>query len=552
MVAAQKLSDNCRTIGSLLQGSVNRLQLRFDPVESKLSIAPAQWRLRSNQLVTMLKHFELPRLILAGLAAITVVAGMPAATHVVNAETARVEPKALASKALGMNGAFDTKQATPDLASTVALTRSVYVPVLMRDWPAQTLFGVEIGSIGANAAALASVHATWARKSGLNWNEVEATQGGRDWSKVAPLETEMIAASKNNIRLIVVVFGTPAWAQKVPGSTCGPMLPDKIAAFAKFMSDAVARYSQPPYNVKYWEIWNEEDVRPPGLAGVNFGCWGDATDPHFGGGYYASMLKQVAPQIRTQDPAAKILLGGLLLDCPTPAPQQCDDSPNPGTFLEGILAGGGGDSFDGVSFHAYDFYDVTADVVGKYTWPKFNSTGFTTGPSLITKAQFIKSVLAKYNVTGKFLINTEVAHLCYFCTSGSPNFELSKAYYVAQSSGAAIAQGLVGNLWYSWEGWNVSGVYGSTLTAFQTAGKMLSSVVYTSDIGTTDVGTTGVRGYKFSRNSHALWLIWSADGNTKSVTLSSTPKTITDALGVTQSVTTSLQLTVKPLYIEFP
>ena len=61
-----------------------------------------------------------------------------------------------------------------------------------------------------------------------------------------------------------------------------------LDAFAGFMRDLVARYSVPPYNIKYWEIWNEEDV-DPSLVGPTsgFGCWGDATDPYYGGGGYA-------------------------------------------------------------------------------------------------------------------------------------------------------------------------------------------------------------------------------------------------------------------------
>jgi hypothetical protein len=35
---------------------------------------------------------------------------------------------------------------------------------------------------------------------------------------------------------------------------------EPVPGFAAFMRDAVARYSQHPYSVKYWEIYNEPDV----------------------------------------------------------------------------------------------------------------------------------------------------------------------------------------------------------------------------------------------------------------------------------------------------
>jgi hypothetical protein len=83
------------------------------------------------------------------------------------------------------------------------------------------------------------------------------------------------------------------------------------------MHDLVARYSVPPYNVKYWELWNEPDVDPAlaGLIGgdIPFGCWGDSTDPYYGGGYYAEMLKAVYPRIKAADPQAQVARGRIAL-----------------------------------------------------------------------------------------------------------------------------------------------------------------------------------------------------------------------------------------------
>ena len=72
------------------------------------------------------------------------------------------------------------------------------------------------------------------------------------------------------------------------------------------------------------------------------------------------MLKVAYPQIKAADPQAQVLVGGLLLDCdPRPGAGCSLTAQNaiPPKFLEGILRNNGGPYFDGVSFHAYDFYD---------------------------------------------------------------------------------------------------------------------------------------------------------------------------------------------------
>jgi len=64
------------------------------------------------------------------------------------------------------------------------------------------------------------------------------------------------------------------------------------------MKALVVCYSVAPYNVKYWELWNEPDIAASSFPGNNiFGCWGDPGDAYFGGGYYTVMLKVIYPKI---------------------------------------------------------------------------------------------------------------------------------------------------------------------------------------------------------------------------------------------------------------
>ncbi len=121
--------------------------------------------------------------------------------------------------------------------------------------------GIEIRTTGGlPTVGLANVQ--WIRVNGLLWHEVEAQEGVRDWSLASELEEKLQAISAQNQEVILIIRGTPEWAQAFPGSFCGPISNEKLAAFASFVSEAVARYSQPPYNVKYWELGNEPDVDP--------------------------------------------------------------------------------------------------------------------------------------------------------------------------------------------------------------------------------------------------------------------------------------------------
>src|SRR5690606_32739206 len=125
-----------------------------------------------------------------------------------------------------------------------------------------------------------------------------------------------IQFSEQKLTPIIVISHTPTWAQQVPGASCGPIKPTALADFAKFMGEMASRYSKPPYNVHYWEIGNEPDVAPEQVPNDSvFGCWGNMSDPYYGGAYYAEMLKVVYPAIKKADPLAQVVFGGLLLDC---------------------------------------------------------------------------------------------------------------------------------------------------------------------------------------------------------------------------------------------
>jgi hypothetical protein len=218
-------------------------------------------------------------------------------------------------------------------------------------------------------------------------------------------------------------------------------------------------------------------------------------------------------------------------------------------FLEGILRNNGGPYFDGVSFHSYDFYQGQW---GRYYNGNWSSAWNTTGPVLLAKAQFIKSLLSQYGVSGKFLMNTESALLCDWC-SNDPAFETTKANYVAQVYAVAIVQGLRANFWYSLLGWRNSGLLNADLsprpayTAFQFARNEVGDAVFVQEI----TKYAGVKGYEFNRGDRRIWLLWSLDGISHPVTFAGTPLNAWDALGNSVTPAVSMNVSLNPLYLEW-
>ena len=60
------------------------------------------------------------------------------------------------------------------------------------------------------------------------------------------------------------------------------------------------------------------------------------------------------------------------------------------------------------------------------------------------------------------------------------------------------------------------------------------------------------RGYKFLRNGRRVWVMWSLDGNPHSVIFApGSPVAAWDAMGVTVTPATSMNITIKPVYLEW-
>jgi hypothetical protein len=219
-----------------------------------------------------------------------------------------------------------------------------------------------------------------------------------------------------------------------------------------------------------------------------------------------------------------MMIGGLVLDCNPYVSGACGThSPKPPRFLEGILRAGAGDSFDGVSFHAYEFFQGTGKFFGNSLW---NSSWDTTGPVVAVKVQYIRDLLDHYNVQGKFLMDTEAAVMFYGETCND-ECEQVKAVYVGQLYTVAYAQQLRANILYAPLGWRHAALLYSDLTprpayyAFAFGRAMLQNAVLIQE----DNSYPGIKAYKFNRLDRQVWVMWSLSGNVQ-VSLPDIPDTI--------------------------
>lgn len=451
----------------------------------------------------------------------------------------------------------DLPQATDTATAKPTLTSSPTEP-LPTATPKYPLAGIEIHSLD-DVSQAQDGGAYWLRRNALHWDVVEPSEGERDWDALASLEKEMKAISEQGMEMILIVQYTPAWAQAVSGQACGPIKVDKLPAFGEFMHDVVARYSVPPYNVKFYEMGNEPDVQVNLVPGNSqYGCWFDVDDPTYHALEYAQMLQTVYPQVKVANPEAQVLVGGLLMDCDPLDPPESSDGTlkdcTPTRFLESILQHGGGDYFDGVSFHAYDYYLAE---LGKYANPNWHSIWDVTGPVLINKARYLRSLLDFHNRSDAYLINTETAIICGVdgkeAVCQSDEFSQTKASYIVQSNTVAQAEGLWGNIWYSLHGWRASGLVDKNgepypvYHALRFNAEKLKDLDYVGEI----TQFHNVTVYEFYQDGKRLWVVWSRDEEEHLIKLPSLPSSAFDMLGEPLTLDRSWEVTILPVYLEW-
>jgi hypothetical protein len=187
---------------------------------------------------------------------------------------------------------------------------------------------VMMQALKESGAPLVRVEQSW-----VGIEPVNTDPAHYNWTYTDGLFSRM---SENKLSPIVTIQGCPLWACVRDN---GPMYDDKYAEFAQFMGAMAGRYSQAPYNVHYWEFWNEPDAA--GGPGNQWG-WGNHPDK------YATMLSWVYPAIKAQDPQSVVILGGIAYDN-----FFTQGGPFNPDFLPGVLDAGGAQHLDAIAFHYY-------------------------------------------------------------------------------------------------------------------------------------------------------------------------------------------------------
>jgi hypothetical protein len=163
------------------------------------------------------------------------------------------------------------------------------------------------------------------------WADIERQPGTFDW---ATTDRIVNGARSRGLKVLGILDYSPTWAR--PRGTDDHHPPSNPADYADFSRAAVERYA--PQGVRDWEIWNE-----PNLARF----WKPRPNPSA----YAALLAAAYPAIKSADPGATVVTGGL-----SPATDDTDGSAiAPVTFLEGVYAADGGGKFDAVGHHPSNY-----------------------------------------------------------------------------------------------------------------------------------------------------------------------------------------------------
>ncbi len=395
--------------------------------------------------------------------------------------------------------------------ASVFPTSHVFLPLMLSQAGSQP-FGIQLLGGETNPPILAL-----ARSAGIQWARVYVS-----WASIEPSDTtpqnynwgnyDAVFANLASYGLIpiVTIEGNPGWA-----SSCGRCPIDRapLSEFAEFVSALVARYKGSPYNVKYWEFYNEPDDWEIHPWDGTPGAWGGK------GAQYAEMLKAVWPAVHNTDPDGKVVLGGLAYDWWSSC-YPCFDL----NFLDDIVANGGGPYFDIMNFHYY---------------PRLGSKW--NPPTVVGKALALRSKLPA-DLRGKPIMCTEFGEPYEGETQDPPySHEIASRYvvqaFVHSMSTSDYAFNWLTTIWFSMEyyehGPRRFGLLDAGLNpqpeyhAYQTMTRELSGASYARRLN-----VSGIEGYVFSMpgggEKRALW----SSGGTKSVSFAGSRLRIVDKYGV--------------------
>jgi hypothetical protein len=430
-----------------------------------------------------------------------------------------------------------------------------YLPLLVKTSPRQaSIFGTQVTPHKVNSVVdlMAQADLAWLRINAFNWDDIEPVRTEPPtyvWNDT--IDFHLQKATENGLNIIATIRFAPSWAQRNPPAACGQIREDSFDEYAQFLQALVNRYSKPPYNIKYWELGNEPDVAPNLVEDDSpYGCWGDESDQYYGGGYYADMLKVAYPAIKSADPTAQVLIGGLLLVCdPTDPPD--GKTCHAAKFFEGILKNGGGNYFDIVSFHGYPPYSGAQG--GGLYYDEHYLGWESRGGIVLGKINFLREVMTNYSLN-KPIMHTEGSLICTSCETPGTDFLESQADYVIWLYVRNIAEGIKSTIWYQFDGpgWRFGGMLDENqdpkpaYRALDFLTEELAGAGYKSPV----TQYASLRGFEFRNSQNRIWVLWSPDGGSHTINLPAGFQRVLDKYGVDITPSTSSISVKSPIYVE--
>lgn len=166
---------------------------------------------------------------------------------------------------------------------------------------------------------LATAGVRWVRID-IGWSWFEYAGKGRvDQAMLARADKLVDSARHRGINVLFMVSNTPQWANGGLAENIPPTNPADYAEFMRFLADHFRG------RVAAWQIWNEP----------NLDVFWSTTDPV----QYAALVRATYPEIKSSDPNATVVVGGVSLN----------DDPWLGQMFDAGIAG----SYDVLAVHPY-------------------------------------------------------------------------------------------------------------------------------------------------------------------------------------------------------
>jgi hypothetical protein len=276
---------------------------------------------------------------------------------------------------------------TPIAQNSLNTDSSVFIPCVFKDFCKSTApspFSIQIaglqdfippGTSKAEAERLKAINvdaymaafpaivqslkesgAGWARVY-IDWAQIEPNDplGGSPIYNWTLYDSQLSQVALAGVQMIATISNPPAWASVNPttGINCSNRIrADKKQDFYNFLTATVNRYKTAPYTINVWEILNEPDA----IDGYRCTTGGSNYGMH--GAEYADLLQGAYPVVKTANPAAKVIMGGISYDwfyLSSTDPYQ-DGSPQGKFnryFTDDIAAAGAANYMDAVNFHYF-------------------------------------------------------------------------------------------------------------------------------------------------------------------------------------------------------